>query len=126
MKFRSRVNQDEIYAKDERREAHSSAVYGIAILSSPSIADSPYENAAKLDMEQLASSILAAIVAINRIIVATTPGLPLLERLLVSWERPRRVLRVAALPGCRNLDACGGLSPVSRASFPRGPRACVS
>ena len=32
----------------------------IAILSSPSIADSPYENAAKLDMEHLASSILAA------------------------------------------------------------------
>jgi hypothetical protein len=36
------------------------AGYGIAILSSPSIADSPYENAAKLDMEHLASSILAA------------------------------------------------------------------
>jgi hypothetical protein len=36
------------------------AVYGIAIFSSPSIADSPYENAAKLDMEHLASSILAA------------------------------------------------------------------
>jgi hypothetical protein len=36
------------------------AVYGIAILSSPSIADSPYENAAKLDIEHLASSILAA------------------------------------------------------------------
>ncbi|HEY8005834.1 MAG TPA: hypothetical protein VIE66_03275 [Methylocella sp.] len=36
------------------------AVYGIATFSSPSIADSPYENAAKLDMEHLASSILAA------------------------------------------------------------------
>ena len=36
------------------------AVYGIAILSSPSIADSPYENAAKVDLEHLASSILAA------------------------------------------------------------------
>src|SRR5580704_6394882 len=29
--------------------------------------------------------------------VATTPGLPLPERLSVSWERPRRVLRVAAM-----------------------------
>jgi hypothetical protein len=36
------------------------AVYAIAILSSPSIAESPYENATKLDMEHLASSILAA------------------------------------------------------------------
>ena len=36
------------------------AAYGIAILSSPSIAESPYEHAAKVDMEQLASSILAA------------------------------------------------------------------
>jgi hypothetical protein len=36
------------------------AAYGIAILSSPSIAESPYESAAKVDMEQLASSILAA------------------------------------------------------------------
>jgi hypothetical protein len=36
------------------------AVYAIAILSSPFIAESPYENAAKLDMEHLASSILAA------------------------------------------------------------------
>jgi hypothetical protein len=36
------------------------AVSGIAIFASPSIADSPYENAAKLDMEHLASSILAA------------------------------------------------------------------
>jgi hypothetical protein len=36
------------------------AVCGIAILSSPSIADSPYENAAKVDLEHLASSILAA------------------------------------------------------------------
>jgi hypothetical protein len=32
----------------------------IAILSSPSIAESPYENAARVEMEQLASSILAA------------------------------------------------------------------
>ena len=36
------------------------AVNGIVIFSSPPIADSPYENAAKLDMEHLASSILAA------------------------------------------------------------------
>jgi hypothetical protein len=36
------------------------ATYGIAILSSPSIAETPYEHAARLDMEQLASSILAA------------------------------------------------------------------
>jgi hypothetical protein len=36
------------------------SVYALAILSSPSIADSPYENAAKLDMEHLASSVLAA------------------------------------------------------------------
>jgi hypothetical protein len=36
------------------------AAYGLAILSSPSIAETPYESAAKLDMEQLASSILAA------------------------------------------------------------------
>jgi hypothetical protein len=36
------------------------AVYGIVTFSSPSIADSPYENAARLDMEHLASSILAA------------------------------------------------------------------
>ena len=34
--------------------------YAIAILSSPSIAESPYEHAAKVDMELLASSILAA------------------------------------------------------------------
>ncbi|MBO0734841.1 MAG: hypothetical protein J2P49_11125 [Methylocapsa sp.] len=36
------------------------AAYGIAFLSSPSIAETPYEHAAKVDMEQLASSILAA------------------------------------------------------------------
>jgi hypothetical protein len=36
------------------------AAYGIAILSSPSIAETPYESAAKLHMEQLASGILAA------------------------------------------------------------------
>src|SRR5262245_59274288 len=36
------------------------AAFGIAIVSSPSIAETPYENAAKVDMEQLASSILAA------------------------------------------------------------------
>jgi hypothetical protein len=36
------------------------ATYAIVILSSPSIADSPYESAAKVDMEHLASSILAA------------------------------------------------------------------
>jgi hypothetical protein len=36
------------------------AVYAIAIFSSPSLADSSYENAAKLDMEHLASSILAS------------------------------------------------------------------
>jgi hypothetical protein len=36
------------------------AACGIAILSSPLIAESPYENAAKLDMEHLASSVLAA------------------------------------------------------------------
>jgi hypothetical protein len=36
------------------------AACGIAILSSPLIAETPYENAAKLDMEHLASSILAA------------------------------------------------------------------
>jgi hypothetical protein len=36
------------------------AVFGIAILSSPVAAESPYENAAKLDIENLASSILAA------------------------------------------------------------------
>jgi hypothetical protein len=36
------------------------AAYGIAILSSPSIAETPYEHAAKVDMQQLASSILAA------------------------------------------------------------------
>jgi hypothetical protein len=36
------------------------AAYGIAILSSPSIAETPYEHAAKVDVEQLASSILAA------------------------------------------------------------------
>jgi hypothetical protein len=36
------------------------AAYGIAILSSPLMAETPYENAAKVDMEQLASSILAA------------------------------------------------------------------
>ena len=36
------------------------AAYGIAILSSPSIAETPYEHAARVDMEQLASSILAA------------------------------------------------------------------
>ena len=36
------------------------AAFGIAILSSPSIAETPYEGAARVDMEQLASSILAA------------------------------------------------------------------
>jgi hypothetical protein len=36
------------------------AAGGIAILSSPSIAETPCENAARVDMEQLASSILAA------------------------------------------------------------------
>ena len=36
------------------------SAYVLAILSLPSIADSPYENAAKADMEHLASSILAA------------------------------------------------------------------
>jgi hypothetical protein len=36
------------------------AAYGIAILSSPSFAETPYEHAARVDMEQLASSILAA------------------------------------------------------------------
>ena len=36
------------------------AIFGIAILSSPVAAESPYENAAKLDIENLASSILAA------------------------------------------------------------------
>jgi hypothetical protein len=36
------------------------AAYGIAILSAPSIAETPYEHAARVDMEQLASSILAA------------------------------------------------------------------
>jgi len=36
------------------------AVFGIAILSSPCAAESPYENAAKLDIENLASSVLAA------------------------------------------------------------------
>jgi hypothetical protein len=36
------------------------AAYAIAIVSSPSIAETPYENAARVDMEQLASSILAA------------------------------------------------------------------
>jgi len=36
------------------------AAYVIAMLSSPSIAETPYENAARMDMEQLASSILAA------------------------------------------------------------------
>jgi hypothetical protein len=36
------------------------AAYGLAILSSPSIAETPYESAAKLDMEQLVSGILAA------------------------------------------------------------------
>jgi hypothetical protein len=35
------------------------SAYALAILSSPSIADSPYEVAAKLDMEHLASSVLA-------------------------------------------------------------------
>jgi hypothetical protein len=71
MKFGSRVNRDEISpsidvnaisrmprTNDVRRILL--AVYGIAIFSSPSIADSPYENAAKLDMEHLASSKLAA------------------------------------------------------------------
>jgi hypothetical protein len=71
MKFGSRVNRDEISpsidvnaisrmprTNDVRRILL--AVYGIAIFSSQSIADSPYENAAKLDMEHLASSILAA------------------------------------------------------------------
>jgi hypothetical protein len=36
------------------------AAYGIAILSSPSLAETPYENAARVDMEHLASGILAA------------------------------------------------------------------
>jgi hypothetical protein len=36
------------------------AVFGIAILSSPCAAESPYENAAKVDIDNLASSILAA------------------------------------------------------------------
>jgi hypothetical protein len=36
------------------------AVFGIAILSSPAAAESPYESAAKLDIDNLASSILAA------------------------------------------------------------------
>jgi hypothetical protein len=36
------------------------AVFGIAILSSPVAAESPYENAAKIDIENLAPSILAA------------------------------------------------------------------
>ena len=71
MKFGSRVNRDEIspsidvnaISKIPRRNDVRRillAVYGIAIFSSQSIADSPYENAAKLDMEHLASSILAA------------------------------------------------------------------
>jgi hypothetical protein len=71
MKFGSRVNRDEISLSidvnaisrmprmnDMRRVLL--AVYGIAFFSSPSIADSPYENVASLDMEHLASSILAA------------------------------------------------------------------
>ena len=35
-------------------------MFGIAILSSPVAAETPYENAAKIDIENLASSILAA------------------------------------------------------------------
>jgi hypothetical protein len=36
------------------------SAYALAILASPSIAESPYENAANLDMQHLASSVLAA------------------------------------------------------------------
>jgi hypothetical protein len=36
-------------------------------------------------------------IGITGVMVATTADLPLLERLSVSWERLRRVLRVAAM-----------------------------
>jgi hypothetical protein len=41
-------------------EAPFLTAFAISILTSPSIAETPYEGAARVDMEQLASSILAA------------------------------------------------------------------
>jgi hypothetical protein len=57
------------------------ATYAIAILSTSAMAETPYESAARVDMEQLASSILAASLCKG----AQFPGMLLSPVLLLQW-----------------------------------------